>query len=427
MNDTPSIGLTLQGLYKVAVVDDTTGQEVWCQPEWGKNLILNQGMDAIASRTIAECFRYGVAGTGVRFNNIYGGESSGSAINGMFRLLPVGSGIQDLNSTTYGGWVGGVLQAGDTIQFTDASEITIAGVGDISASLSVPLTVPSQSFVIWKTSQTGLQSELKRAGNGITGTNYYAGENNCTSYSSSYHMWHHFRAYDFSVEASLRNYTEVGVAWDTDDSPIKSTFSRILLPAAVTVNPNQRLRLYYNLNVCYSPESASYVLNAPVDGWPTAPATNTNMTQSIQRARWVSFVNPDGTSYTSYAALDPSSTGGECAFFASTISASLVQLGNTVPARSGVAGSYASVTTTTQDLYLIGSYKIIKTATFPRNVMNYTTLRSFGFGVEVAFVDSAYSSTGQAFTMLFEQSQSKFDTQTLTLSYLWSWRRVLTS
>lgn len=427
MSERPSIGLTLEGFYKVAVVDSITGKEVWRQPKWEKNLILNQGMDAIASRTPVECFEYGVAGTGVRFNSIQGGQSSGSAINGMFSLLPIGSGIQDFNSTTYGGWVGGVLAPGDIFKMEDGTEVMVSGVGDVSASINTTDTVASQSFVIWKTSQTGLQSEISRSGNGsdglVSGTGYYFGEGMCSTTTSSYHRFHHLRTFDFRTETFTRTYTEVGVAWDRDDSPVPSTFSRMLLLAPLTVSGSQRLRLIYQLNVCYTPESASVVVNPPIEGWPVTPATNTTISQSIQGFNWQSFVqsNSGQTAYASYSPLDPSTSGWGCAFFGSTHSASLVTLGTT-PINRQVQ---AYVTSSVKDPYVPGSYRLTKSATWPKWVMNHTTLRTFGIGNDVDFVDTAYSTTGQHFLIRFEQSQSKFDNETLTMRYLWTWNRVL--
>jgi hypothetical protein len=423
------IGITLQGRYKTAVVDGVNGVEVWRQPEWSKNLILNQGLDALATMTIANSFEYGVAGTGIRFNSVLGGDSSGSCINGYFYLTPVGAGIQDLNATTYGGWVGGVLSGGDVIKFADNTEVTVVTPGAISASISSTTTVQSQSFTIWKTSQTGLQTEVKRAGAGrfgtVTGTSYFTTDNGCYAVTSSVNVVTYQRTYDFAIETTTRNYTEVGVAWDTDNSPSTSTFARMLLPVAVQVSGSQRLRLIYNLKVAFSPESASYVSNPPISGWPVSPAATTDITQSIQAmigsVKFFSYLNNDATSISDFATLEPSTSGFYCSFWGSTNSQSLIQLGSgSVISRATTAYE----TSSTKETYTAGSYRMVKYATWPRWVLNHTDLNTFGFGVTFSGLVS-YATSGQAFAIRFNQSQSKFSTEELTMKYLWTWNRVL--
>jgi len=434
MNYDGKIRLTLEGFYKVAVVD-ATGKEIWKQPEWKKNLILNQGMDALASMYPVEVMEFGIAGGGTRVNNLQGGESSGSAIGGWFYLLPVGSGIQDLNTTTYGGWIGGILDAGDLIRFNDGTDVVVTGVSDFSASLSSTITVASQSFAIWKTSQTGLQIEVKRcARTGITNASYFI-ENatSCYSYSSSVNQIHHQRIFDFASESILRNYNEVGVAWDADDSPQKSTFSRILLTSPVAVGISERLRLYYTLNVCYSPESASYMTNPSISGWPVSPAKNTNITQSLQAMQhttvtgrpFYSYINnSNGTSVTNNGTLDVPSSGQICGFWLSTNSQSLVQMPSSPPTRT----SFGTAATASSELdeYVLGSYQRTKYATFNPTQINFTTLKTTGFGNNNGGYGTS-TSNGQTFAVMFEQTQSKYNTQALTFRYLWSWNRVLTS
>ena len=48
------INQTLQGFHKVSVIDEATNNVVWEQDTWKKNLILNQGMDVVASQYLAD-------------------------------------------------------------------------------------------------------------------------------------------------------------------------------------------------------------------------------------------------------------------------------------------------------------------------------------------------------------------------------------
>jgi len=414
---TQEFKLGLEGFYKVAVVG-ADGNEIWRQPEWEKNLILNQGMDMLPSFYLAEVMRYGVAGTGSRVNSITSSASSASVILGGLVLDPQPGGIQNFDTEIWGGWSGS-LATGDIIRFNDGTEVKVGGVGSTTCAVTPTDTVSSQSFTIWKTSQTEMQYESKRGGSGIVGSSYLTGVGNCGS-SISENVVTYLRTYDFAVEVSPTTYAEVGVSRAT--SGVGTTFSRILLPVTVSIDTGQRLRLVYQLQVTFLPTSSQYVSNAIVNGWPVAPSTNTNMTESIQQIL-VSSINTNGVSATTITPLEPASTGNQCAFWASTNSQSLVTFGNT-PVNRDSFGT-ADTTTSTQDVYIAGSYTLYKNGTFGLSQMNYQDLASFGFGYHSPTTYYAYRSTGQSYAMLFEQTQSKYNTQTLSFTYRWTWSRVL--
>jgi hypothetical protein len=197
MNNEKTLEMGLEGFYKVAIVD-AEGNEIWRQPEWRKNLILNQGMDALASFHLAEVMRYGVAGTGTRLNFITSSASSASVIEGGLALNVQAGGIQDFTTTTYGGWTG-CLSAGDVIQFADGTEVKVGSVSATSAGVTPTSTVATQSFTIWKTSQTGMQAEMRRGGSGIAGSSYLTGTGNCGS-STTLNRINYLRTYDFALE-----------------------------------------------------------------------------------------------------------------------------------------------------------------------------------------------------------------------------------
>ena len=417
MKNTSEFRMGLEGFYKVAVVD-VDGNEVWKQPEWRKNLILNQGMNILPSYHLAEVLRYAVAGTGSRVNSITSSASSASVINGGLALNPQAGGIQNFDTEIWGGWSGS-LATGDTIQFANGTEVAVGSVGATSCAVTPTDTVTSQSFTIWKTSQTAMHYEKKRGGTGVAGSAYLTGTGNCGS-SIAANVVTYLRTYDFAIETSPTTYTEVGVAWQTTGS---STFSRIMLPVTVSIDTGQRLRLVYQLQATFLPTSSQYVTNATVNGWPVTPATNTNMTESIQLLQ-ASSVDTSGNSSTTYAPLEPAGIGSvSCAFWASTNSESIVAFGATPPDRDSFGS--ADVATSTADVYVQGSYTLYKNATFGLSRMNYQNLRSFGFGSHNPASRYAYRSSGQAFAMLFEQSQSKYNTQTLSFTYQWTWSRVL--
>jgi hypothetical protein len=412
--------MALEGVYKVAIVD-ATGDEIWRQPEWKKNLILNQGMDELATQYLSQISTHGIAGTGsiqggiTQENYILSGESSASIIEGGLKLFPQPGGIQNFDTEIWNGWTGS-LANGDMIKFADGTEVKVGSVSTTTAGVIPTDTVLTQSFTIWKTSQTKLQGEVKRS------STYLSGVGNCGS-SINLNNVSYLRTYDFSIETSPKIYTEVGVGWSSTVGSA-TAFSRIVLPQTVSIDTNQRLRLVYQLNVAFSPTASQYVGNAIISGWPVAPSTNTNMSQSIQQM-WVSSISTTGASSPNYAALEPASAGSNCQFFGSTNSQSLVTFGVTPIDRD--SNGVAVTANSTLDIYVNGSYTQYKNATWPLASLNYQNIRSFGFGVYYGSYPwyTSYGTSGQAFAMVFEQNQSKYNTQTLTMAFRWTWSRVL--
>jgi len=426
----------LQGFYKVAVVDTNTGKEIWRQPEWRKNLILNNGMDAVAAHPYMTCMRLGIAGTGTRMNFITSSASSGSVINGFLYLDVKPGGIQDFSSSIYEGYSGS-LQAGDMIKFEDGTEIMVTGsfsvdtvVSDLSASVNNSLLVVStQSFTIWKTSQDRLEQEVRRAGTGIT-TSSYLDLYNGTIMDAPNGTVMHYRTYDFGSESISRSYTEVGVGWSVT-AQSKTVFSRIRLPAPVTLSFDQRLRMVYGLFIQLSPTNSVYTSNVPISGWPVAPSTNTNVTQSIQVLNlytWQNRIFSSGAdSAVGQSNFEPFTSEGNCYFWLSANSESLFpptgSLGSPGKINRSQSASLASSTLTP---YTCGSYSRFKYATFGLNDSNSDRLYTCGLGSRHGsplFYDPWFQAC--AYTMRFDQPQVKTDTQTLTLYFKYTWGRIL--
>ena len=70
------VGQGLSGKYKVFVVDKDNNI-VWEQKDWHKNLILNQGMDALYGVVYAGVMYYAACGNGTIVNAITSQGSSG--------------------------------------------------------------------------------------------------------------------------------------------------------------------------------------------------------------------------------------------------------------------------------------------------------------------------------------------------------------
>lgn len=429
MNDNKKSGINgaMVGSYKAMVVDSATG-EVVADYGWNKNLILNWGMDLIALNSYGYVTNYCIAGTGSRMNFITGGLSVITQSGNMVTLWPMGAGLQNFSSSVTSSanilYYSHSLQVGDVIVYNNLSKSNVTGVdnaGGLTASVDTSYGVGadnSQSFTIWKTSQTGLQAEKKRT------TTYLTGVGNCGSTDSTGsngkpNVRTYRRTYDFTSESSNVLYTELGT------SPVLTantqTFSRVLLPVPIAISSSFQLRVIYDLQVTFTPEIPRYI-TASVSGWPNGTATNTYATESIQKFM-VSTINTSGTavgdgitSPKDGTILDPSNIVF-LTFFTSANSSSLANFGSAID-RTSPSGSYTGLTVQMIP-YVTGSYVVYKTSTFGLNTSN-GKIQSFGFGFS-----SPLDVNGQDFTVLMNQSQSKVNTQTLSVVYKWAWDRIL--
>lgn len=389
----------VQGYYKVAVVDDATEKVVWEMPDFERNLILNGGMDLIASNRWADLFLYGIVGTGTRPNSIDSGATNASQ-----STTTVTASGGSINFTTDAA-VGDVIKWGsgetaNVVSITDSTHVTV----DVSQ------TVASGHFVIWKTAQTGLQTETRRS------NTYLTGSGNCgtTVVSNAVQMK---RTIDFPTEVGPVTYTEVGF------SPVvtanTSVFSRILLSVPIPVSAGQRIRLVYQLNVSLTPTSPASK-TAAIGGWPVAPSVNTDGTEQVQGVL-TSSVDTAGATVFSAACMDPSDTAFTT-MFVSPSSAALGTIGGAIPDRSANAGVASPVT---KAAYTNGQYYIDKTGVFDVATGNRTDLRSMGVTTTGGGSGGAPLPFSTGFTFLFSQVQAKANTQTLSLTFRFLWSRTL--
>jgi hypothetical protein len=432
-----SVGFKLQGFYKVAIVD-VDGTVVWSMDDWHKNLILNTGMDALASFYFAQLTQNAVAGNGDRDNSISSGDSQASAIGGMVYLYPSGSGLQNFSGSITNGHSASLF-SGDIIKFADGTEVRATGsiefrpvLGDLSASIASNASIATQSFTIWKTAQLGLHREVRRAGLNVSTSSFLNGINWTTASVESASAVY-FRTYDFGPEVTPVTYSEVGAAWAATAQQSSSVFSRVKLPTGIPLMINQRLRLSYGLMITFGPTASFSQSNATVHGWPVAPATNTNIvSQSLQSFSYglagaISSIGPSGIAENiGYASLEPNSGAANCYIWGSTHSGSLTAFGAT-PVNRASNGHIVVQKDATKITYNPGEYCLYKYAQFTLSELNYTNLSSFGFGsyyTTFGFDLFPYY-TSCVYAMVFEQTHSKANTQTLTMGFKWAWSRQL--
>ena len=422
-NKTCEFGASLQGFYKLSVIDPTTNEVKW-ESDWNKNLILNQGMNNIAIGRICDSTLYGVAGTGSRPNSISGALSTITQSGATIRLLPLSGGLLAFTSS-YSTYTTSV-NVGDVIQDSDFSEsmVTAVNANGINLTVTPSYTYSNEkTFVIWKTSQVGLEAEITRS------STYVPGIGNCGTTSGSFtpHILEHKRTYDFAPEVANRAYTEVGTAWASSGNT--TVFSRMALPTTVVVSASYQLRVVYNLQATMSPYSASY-FTASISGWPhlLGSASATIATQSIQCLMYSLVSTTGATSSTNgNETLEPYAIGGgnpyKFIIFASSDSQSLAPYGQAVVRSSNVV--YAN--NTTLATYVTNSFYVDKSTVFTESDINIGNIRSIGVGAwNIGFPDTPPNGTSwQAFCVVFNEPQMKLNTQTLTITFRQSWRRTL--
>lgn len=406
------INQSFQGFYKAAVVNSKTNEVKW-ESDWRKNLILNQGMDAVYSQNLGDLTLYGICGTGTRPNSI-SGETSQITQSGATVYLNVRTGLA--NFTSSNGTYAASVQVGDMLKYANNSESMVTAVTDgFNLQVTPSYTFSSgQTFVIWKTSQVGLETETKRSSNYVTGTD------NCgTTTNVNVRTWR--RTYDFTTEAVQASYNELGVGWAS--SGATNVFSRILLGSPVIVDAGFNLRVVYDLVGTFNPTSSVYS-TASIGGWPVAPSVNTIGSESLQNFL-TSTITTSGTTDASSAILDPAflTTAGPT-YVSVFVSPSATALSNFATGSDRSTNAGWTTSAMTKASYVASSYYVDKTGVLPVGTGNRTDLRSVGIGKLVGS-----STPGQAgnnvCVFLFDQTQSKNSSQTLSITYRSSWGRTL--
>ena len=397
------IGQTLSGKYKLAVVDDKN-DVVWEQKDWQKNLILNQGMDGLYSYTYANAMIIAFAGNGTNVNSISSGDSSGSVSGTTLSLSPGITGLQSLTGSA--GGYSSAVSIGDMIQFSNLSEVRVLAVGNLTASIIPPSSISSQSFTIFKTYQTGLQSPIHLVG----ANNIFQGTGYCGTTVVG-NVTQNRRSWDFNYETSSISVTEVGVGYTSGDifSPTlanSSVFSRVLLPGPVAIASGQKLRLIYELDIAITPNvgSPGVPFTGSIVGWGTGSLVPGY--ENIGGYR-ISNIGIDGSNVGD-PYLDPA---GVPNIFASNSTLPNPTSGTNTD-RSGTINDIAATNT---DPYVPLSFTAYKNGTFRTDQIVRNDIRTIGVGFP----------SDNAFCCVFNQPQTKLNTQTLTLSFVYTWGRVL--
>ena len=369
--------------------------EVCAQP-WSPNLILDSGLDKLATVVWADTFLYAVAGTG---NTPVSDDSSTTTVS------------QSGTALTLSGTLAAV-SAGKLIRWDTGEEAMVVSGSGTAWVADRSQSVSAGQFTVYRVDQTGLDTEL--SGTAGRSNNYLAGSPDCDTTRSGA-VYTMTRTYDFGSPSISSNYAEVGVS--NSNVQANNLFSRMLITGgSVTVLTTQQLRLSYQLRLTVGPITP-VSKTASITGWPISPATTTDGTEQMAfiglskvntagtSGSWDGFNNINRTS-------EPSVTGQ--IFLSTNASAHL-----TYPDGPDRLSAATKVNTTLAS-YTAGSFLIDKSGVYAPSEAVGTSWRSMGL-----IGSSGASQQDLTFAFLFDQAQSKDNTHTLTLTFRFNWARDL--
>lgn len=405
----------LSGRYKVMVLDARTKRVKRQDRHWHSNLIMNNGMNKIASTLLCNCFTYAIAGTGTttgdRVSSLLGTTATGDVAGN----VTLSGGTLTFNLVAPSWDMGNIIKWNNT---GFEGRITTLTDGTHAVISPLPSAPQSGNFVIYRTNFNTLVTEVVR-------TNTYVAASPYCGTTLIGNTLVHQRSWDFPAEVTTKNYTEMGVGWsgtlnDTGDSLGGTVFARFLLHGVTTVNAGEQLRLVYQLRVVLDPYTDT-AKTAAITGWPVAPSTLLTGVEKMQLLG-LSSISAVGatTNYdTGYYVNEPSHLANANAWLSTDATANTA-FGSCVNRVAGQVG-YGAVTSPS---YTLHSYSVIKEITFGAGSGNSTSIRSMGMGYNGGGNQPARYNT---VSFVFTEPQTKTVAYTLSMQWYNTWRRVLSA
>lgn len=417
-----------KGRFRCQVLDAET-MRVVRDHGWQKNLILDQGLNQVASYAWCDLFLVAAIGTG---NTPTEDDSGASTANQSGTTVTIDSGP----------FVFALTDEDDLIRWDSGEEAKIVSYTDPThVEVSNSATVGSGEFTIYRVSQTGLDTEIKRSINTSTDQpKYVTGSGNCGSTLVGNTLTSK-RTWDFPTESGSATYRELGVSYSGVGG--NNLFSRVVLDTPVGLTAGQILRLSYELSVTMTPNTPQ-AATASIGGWPIAPSVTTDGDQQWQRIG-LSSVNTSGTT-------EPYDGGGYCnepAFAAGTsfsvptgaavapfttnysVNGAVVFLSNVASAPASFGGSVNRSTERATKNSALGSFSAgvwtrTKSCTFGLTEANRVDWRSMGIGPSDSAPGVDHNATvDSGFVFVFDEFQTKLSTHTLALVFRYTWGRDL--
>lgn len=417
------------------------------------NLILNQGMDEIANRPIAELFTCCAIGTGLAETKKTNVPVTGSIIsgNGFDQNLLYSTAKRSGHLVTFPRISVSYPISGSVIRASDVGNI-INIVGDSTFRIraqtgsnqarscsvlnldgSVPTgSVSDKNYTIYFANQISMSNETQRCGRNNDGNNFPAASgsfgSSCNSTVGSNFITHN-RQFNFAAATvdQTSYITEVGLSWlPFFNSP--SLFSRIRLTsgsagtAIAPVKAGQNVIVYYSLRVSMSPTTS---LTGSVNLSGSNKGGNTQM-------NLYGLSKVSGSGLTTY--FDNGYHGNEPYFFnqkskyglpssyrglyvyTSTNSGSSPTWGTNITRDTNFVTKSIDATPVYRRVYPTSSYgyNITKVATFNDTESINSNWRSFGVGIQTA---------SNLMSFVFGAQQNKQSGYLLSISQSFTWGR----
>lgn len=364
--------------YRASVIDASMGAEVCALPR-KKNLILDAGLDRVATEKWQDCIRYAAAGSDA---------TPTRRDSGAVTVSRAGTTL-----TASAGWfvpadVGRLFKfnTGQEVKisaYTSATQVTTTTSGVIAASAGT----------MWSVNQTGLLAEIVRTN--IYGT---AGGDNSVTLEGGAGTITQRRTFVFAPETALVTYREVG--WSPDGVAGANLFGRDVLPGAgLTLVAGQQLKIVLDLVLTVellAPEAANTL---PWAGGGTAQ-------QQLENIWWSEYFNPS------------SATGGSVFLSSSTDAFRTARVVEDASPGGPLAGVHYSVNPVAAT-YIAGSFERNFSGTFTVNDGNSAAIRSAGYGW------FWYADLYPVLRIKFSAAQTKDSDHTLRLDFRHAWGRVL--
>jgi hypothetical protein len=415
-----AVSQTACGMYRVAIVDSKTGQIKWEMPEWRHNLILNSGMEMVATNAWVKCISNCYAGTSSTSNYKDSGTDT-AASDASGNVTSVGATV---DFTTFAN--------GDCILWDDGSQGRITSRPTANTCTIVPAPggsgISSGFFTVLKTSNRKLYANTAHNSSLLPNSPNSIAQRIGNLLTSRF-------TFDFPSEVGPVTYNEIGLTANSG-TPASNPdmFSRIVLPAPVILGVGDSLRVIYQLQLTVA-QTDPVPVTPTISGWPVAPAITTSGTFALVEVG-LSAANTAATSsanaVTSFSASsqlsnEPSSIAGNYYFW---VDKTRLGFGFSWPSpgtdRSAtrLLSDYEQGAISHQDFSAL-TYFVVKEATWAiatANVDSWGNVKAVGFGY--SFFTEPSIRCGSYFE--FDQDQTKTNVQKLTLRFKYSWSRVLT-
>ncbi|HYC70005.1 MAG TPA: hypothetical protein VEB66_02290 [Opitutaceae bacterium] len=357
--------------------------------EMKRNLILDSGLDLVATNLIGNLTAYAAVGTGT---------------------TPVKRDSGAITFTRAGNVVtasAGFFEAGDVgrlLKFDSGAEMYVTGfTSSTQVTVGVSGALAASQGTVWYVNETGHATEVKR-------TNTYGSDSgdNDTTYAAGVFTFK--RTYLFSAEAGVVVYNEIG--WSPSAAAGNNLFGRDIISGGVALAAGQQLRVVCELSLAPGPSVSTAYANV-VTGW--SQNGNCALESVALTSQLMTYVGTTGAIVDGGAqtgGLEPSRTKR---ITLATGSDALSPM-NTAQVGS-VGGALPDSATAAVQAYSSGNFYRDYVGSWSVSQGNSAGIRSIQW--------MSNGGTQRIFRVLLNAGETKASTHTLSLTLRLSWSRTL--